>query len=283
MDSALVPLNQPVGPIDSYCDADEIVAFAQAINDPNPLYLNGLATPPTYGVVPGLPVLLGVPALPAEALEGSIGGVHGTHDLYIHKRVEPGTQLHTTGQRCTVTTGKAGMNVVVRLESRDDSGEVVVEQYWSSLMRGPVTGGDRGDKLADHSFPESARAELVGTLSLPTTRDQTFRYAGASGDRAAMHVNDEIARRVGFPRKFNQGLCTLGVVSRGLIELTANGDPRRVARIAVRFTAPTFPGEDIEVSAYEVGTTDLGLRSYAFEAFSGGVAVLRHGRVEVRD
>jgi acyl dehydratase len=283
VDSALVPLNQAVGPIASYCDADEIVAFAHAINDPNPLYLNGLATPPTYGVVPALPVLMSVPALSPEALEGTIGGVHGTHDLYIRKRIEPDTQLHTTGQRCAVVTGKAGMNVVVRLVSRDDSSEVAVEQYWSSLMRGPVTGGDRGDKLADHTFPESARAKLVGTLSLPTTRDQTFRYAGASGDRSAMHVNDEVATRLGFPRKFNQGLCTLGVVSRGLIELTAQGDPRRVARIAVRFAAPTFPGDDVEVSAYEAGTTDLGLRSYAFEAFSGGAAVLRHGRIEVRD
>jgi acyl dehydratase len=283
MDSERVPLNEVVGPVVAYCDADEIVAFSHAINDPNPLYLNGLATPPTYGVVPALPLYLSVAGLPPEALEGSIGGVHGTHDLYIRKRIEPGSQVHTTAERCAVTTSKAGMNVAVRLVSRDDSGEVAIEQYWSTLMRGPVTGGDRGDKLADHGFPESARAKLVGTLSLLTTQDQTFRYAGASGDRSPMHVNDQSAARVGFPRKFNQGLCTLGVVSRGLIELTADSDPRRVARIAVRFAAPTFPGEDIEVSAYEMGTTDEGLRSYAFEAFSGGVAVLRHGRVEIRD
>ena len=283
MDSALVPLGQPTDPFTAYCDADEIVAFAHAINHPNPLYLNGQATPPTYAVVPALPVLLSVAGLPPEATEGSIGGVHGTHDLYVRKRIEPGTRLHTTGERCAVTTSKAGMNVVVRLTSRDDAGEVAIEQYWSTLMRGPVTGGDQGDTLAEHNFPESARAHLVGTLTLPTTQDQTFRYAGASGDRAAMHVNDESATRVGFPGKFNQGLCTLGIVSGGLIKLTAADDPRRVTRIAVRFAAPTFPGEDIEVSAYEVGMTDEGLRSYAFEAFSEGGAVLRHGRIEVRD
>src|SRR4029077_13990184 len=98
-----------------------------------------------------------------------------------------------------------------------------------------------------------ARERLVGTVSLPTTRDQTFRYAGASGDRAAMHVDDEVARSFGFPRKFNQGLCTLAVTSRGLIDLAAGGDPRRVRRIAVRFSAPVFPGNAIELSVYDAG------------------------------
>ncbi len=283
MDSTLVPLKQPTHPVKAYCDADEIVAFAHATNDPNPLYLDGRATPPTYAVVPAFSAFMGVAALPREAMRGSIGGVHGTHDLYIHKPIEPGTHLHTTAERCAVTTSKAGMNIVVRLISRDDAGDVVIEQYWSSLMRGPATGGDRGDQLADHNFPESARSSLIGSLSLPTTQDQTFRYAGASGDRSPMHVSDEVAVGLGFPRKFNQGLCTLGVTTRGLIELAADGDPRRVARIAVRFASPTFPGDAIQLSVYEVGKTDQGLRSCAFEAFSGDVAVLRHGRIEVRD
>jgi acyl dehydratase len=174
------------------------------------------------------------------------------------------------------------MNVVVRLTSRDDAGELLVDQYWSSLVRGPVTGSDHGDDLPDHRFPDDARSGTVGSLVIPTTRDQTFRYAGASGDRTPMHVDDEAAKEFGFPRKFNQGLCTLGLVSRGLAELTAGGDPRRIFRIAVRFAAPCFPGDDIEVTAYEIGDVPGGFRSYAFEAQSGGKTVLRHGRVEVR-
>jgi hypothetical protein len=55
-----------------------------------------------------------------------------------------------------------------------------------------------------------------------------------------------------------------------------------MCRIAVRFAAPSFPGDDLEVSAYEIGTTEHGSQSYAFEAFSGTVAVLRHGRIEVK-
>ena len=149
--------------------------------------------------------------------------------------------LHTTAERYSVVTSKAGMNVFVRLMSTDEDGALVVEQYWSSLAQGDAEGGNQGPTLADHTFPEEARSRPMGTISLATTRDQTFRYAGASGDRSPMHVNDDVAVRSGRPQKFNQGLCTLGVASRGLIALAADDDPRRIRRVAVRFSAPAFP------------------------------------------
>jgi acyl dehydratase len=283
MDTSFVVLNEPAGPFLAYCDPDEIVAFALAVNDANPLYMDGSATPPTYAVVPAYPPMMALGQLPPEAVEGSKGGVHGTHDLYIHKRIEPGMHLYSTSERCTVTATGAGMNVVIRVTSRDETGEMVVEQYWFSFIMGEASGASRGEPVADHTFPEDARTRPIGTVSLATTRDQTFRYAGASGDRNAMHVNDDVARTVGFPRKFNQGLCTLGLATGGLVQLTADGDPGRIYRIAVRFAAPAFPGDEIEVSAYGIGSAGVGLQSYAFEAVSAGRTVLRHGRVEVRE
>jgi acyl dehydratase len=283
MDTRLVTLHVPAGPMTAYCDPEEIIAFALATNDPNPLYLNGLATPPVYAVVPTFaPMMTAAQQVPPEATEGMTGRVHGTHDLYVHRPIGPGTHIHTVAARCAVTATTAGMNLVVRLTSRDDAGQVLIDQYWSALLRGPVSGGNQGDDIPEHQFPDGARANPIGTVALPTTRDQTFRYAGASGDRSPMHVNDEVAQDNGFPRKFNQGLCTLGVVSRGLAELAAGADPRRVFRIAVRFAAPSFPGDDIDLTVYENGKTDLGMKSYAFEAESGGRTILRHGRLEVR-
>ncbi len=92
-----------------------------------------------------------------------------------------------------------------------------------------------------------------------------------------MHVNDEAAREVGFPRKFNQGLCTYGFAARMLVDLVAGGDAARLARFAVRFSAPAYPGDDIELAVFEIGEG-----SYAFEVTSGGQLVLRHGRAELR-
>jgi acyl dehydratase len=281
VDSTKVPLGVLTDVYDKYVDPDNVVAYALASNDDNPLYLSGEAVPPVFAVAVAWNAFINNPPLPPEAVHGQRGGVHGTHDLYIRKQMVPGSWLHTTGERSSVICSKAGMNVVTKLVSTDDDGDVVLEQYWSSLMRGEVTGGDQGTPVADHSFGDDVRANLVGSVSLPTTRDQTFRYAGASGDRSPMHFDDEVARAMGFPKKFNQGLCTLAVTSRGLIELAASGDPRRVRRIAVRFTSPSYPGEAIGLSVYDANGGDDGNQVFAFEAVCGDQFTLRHGLVEV--
>lgn len=283
MDSTKVPLGVVSAPNAKYLDPDNIVAYALASNDENPLYLAGDAVPPVFAVAVAWNAFMGVAAMPPEASAGSVGGVHGEHDLFLRKPMVPGTWLHTTSERTAVVCSKAGMNTFVKLVTVDDGGDVVIEQYWSTLLRGEVTGGDQGTPPPDHNVPDDARQRPVGTTSLPTTQDQTFRYAGASADRAPMHVDDEVARSMGFPRKFNQGLCSLAVTSRGLIELAAGGDPRRVRRIGVRFSSPVFPGNAIDLGVFDIGATEEGTHAYGFEASSEGQAVFRHGRVEVAD
>ena len=43
----------------------------------------------------------------------------------------------------------------------------------------------------------------------PVADDQTERYAAASGDDFAIHLDDEFARKVGLPGRIVHGLCTL--------------------------------------------------------------------------
>src|SRR5438874_11840469 len=56
IDTADIDLGSRSGPVVSFVDPDEVVAFALAINDDNPRYLDGSAVPPTYVVTPSLPV-----------------------------------------------------------------------------------------------------------------------------------------------------------------------------------------------------------------------------------
>jgi acyl dehydratase len=135
--------------------------------------------------------------------------------------------------------------------------------------------------MPDHTFPEAARSRKVGTMSLPTTHDQTFRYAGASGDRSTIHVSDQAAIQSGRPRKFNQGALSLGIATRALVALAAGGDPSRITRVAVRFSRYAYPGDDIDVSVYDAGSTAEGQHAYAFETASLGNTVLKNGWVEV--
>ena len=282
MDSAHVTLGLRVGPLASYVDPDAVYTFALAINDDNPCYLDGTAVPPTYAMTASLPVVQALPPHPPSILDAARAVVHGEHEIVIHKPITPGTRIRTTAERVGAIPTKAGMVVVQRVHAVDETGELLVEQHWVSMLIGAAHGAARGTPASDHSPPQEAPPTLVGRVVLATTRDQTFRYAGASGDRDPIHVDDEAARRQGFPGKINQGLGTLGIATRGLIGLAAAGDPSRVARIGARFSAPAYPGEPIEVTVYELGERPNGVREFTFEARTGNATVLRHGRFDVR-
>jgi acyl dehydratase len=107
--------------------------------------------------------------------------------------------------------------------------------------------------------------------------DQTERYAAASGDHFAIHLDDEFARSVGLPGRIVHGLCALAHAGRTVLGALAIDDPSRVRRFAVRFSAPLFPGEALTT---RVRRADGGA---VFESFNpAGTPVLKDGLVELR-
>ncbi len=130
-------------------------------------------------------------------------------------------------------------------------------------------------------MPPPAARRLLGSHAFEIAPDQGFRFAGASGDRVGHSVDDEMARREGFPGKILQGLCTLSMCSGAVVEIGAAGDPDRVRRFAGRFSAPVFPRQTLVVDVYDAGTTDDGAAVLAFEASASGRPAVTHGRAEL--
>ncbi len=58
---------------------------------------------------------------------------------------------------------------------------------------------------------------------------------------------------VGLPGVINHGLGTLSLVTGGLVEHVAGGDPTRVRRLSVRFTDMVFPGSDVTTTLWRQG------------------------------
>jgi acyl dehydratase len=107
--------------------------------------------------------------------------------------------------------------------------------------------------------------------------DQTARYAAASGDDFAIHLDDEFARGVGLPGRIVHGLCTMAFAGRAVLEAAGVEDPRTVKRIAVRFSAPLFPGETVTTRVWDMDG------AFGFEAVNAErVPVLKDGRLELR-
>jgi acyl dehydratase len=214
--------------------------------------------------------------VPAEVRRSATGGVHGEHDVVVHRPIVPGEPLNTWVER--YGTRPAGRNALVTLRyaTVDAGNAVVAEQLWTTVWFN-TTCELAGQPMPDHSFPDGARDKKIGTWRTDVDEDMARRYAELTGDWSAHHFDVEAARRSGFERVFLHGLCTMALCARGISELVADGDPARIGRVAVRFASPMFLGEQLQLAVY-----DAGAQGYAFEATCAGATVITHGRAELR-
>ena len=262
-------------------DADRARAYAAATNDDNPAYTSGKYAPPVFGVVPTWEAILLASAdvVPPEAM---MMIVHGEQDMHFHRPLTPGRTLRTRAEAFSVRVAGSGTRFTIRTVSVDgDDGDPVLEQYVTMFVRGMSDGESAGPDKPDHTFPDDARGRPVGEHTVHVDDDQTFRYRDASGDMMPIHVDDNFARSVGLPGIIAHGLCTMAMTSQAVLQTVAGGDPSRLKRLAVRFAANVFPGNDVETSVYEAGTSDDGNKVYAFEATSQGDLVIKNGLAEV--
>ena len=267
------------GPFFARLDPETIARYAAATGDRTTAVLDGQAIPAV------LPVLLVFDPneaaradLPDTAYQGARGGVHGEHDIVLHRPLVPGESLETWSQISAVRTTTAGTQVVMQFDQLDRNGMVVAEQWWTMILLGLQGMADLGVPPAEHRFPDTARAQPLGTVSRHIDADITRRYAELSGDWAAHHFDIDVARAAGFDFVFTHGLCTMAICAHLLLGLLGVDDPGRVRRIAVRFAAPTPLDCDLTLNAFGISE-----RVTAFEAEAKGTTTITHGRLELRE
>ncbi|HMF81746.1 MAG TPA: MaoC/PaaZ C-terminal domain-containing protein [Acidimicrobiia bacterium] len=262
-------------------DAERIKQYAAATNDPIPAHADGELAPPVFSVVPVWDVMGGAvgEVTPAEAFPFV---VHGEQDMYFHRPILPGMVLRARAAPIGIHVKQSGTTVVSRIETRDESGDLVNEQYSVTFFRG-VTGGEgKGETAPEHRFPEELRsAEPAAVAQQTFDLDQTYRYSTASGDTVPIHLDEEFAKSVGLPGIIIHGLCTMAFTSWAAIGELAAGEPALLKRLAVRFSKPVLPGETMTTRFWSAGERD-GNTVYAFESTNpAGDAVIKDGVAEI--
>jgi acyl dehydratase len=141
-------------------------------------------------------------------------------------------------------------------------------------FRGVGTGGVDGRPTTD-SRPTATATRGRRISDRIATR---CRYADASGDHFAIHLDDGFARSVGLPGRIVHGLCTMAFAGRAVREAAGVDDPHAICRLAVRFSAPLFPGDTLTTSVWGLGEGIYGFVA----AGSDGTPVIKDGRAELR-
>lgn len=218
-------------------------------------------------VLPTMALVLGTPGFWAmDPLSGLdwLNIMHGQQQLKIHAPLDPdGTLIGET----TVThmadkgPGKPALLRSVK-QLRTPGGTLVAETTDDWVVRG-AGGFDGARNLPGDALPPVPQRDPDAEISLPTSRSQAALYR-LSGDRNPLHIDPAVARSAGFNGPILHGLSTMGVVARGLIHACCPGDASALREMAVRFTAPVYPGETIRTQIWQDGA-NLQFCAYAVE------------------
>jgi acyl dehydratase len=203
--------------------------------------------------------------------------VHYEQDFVLHRPLEAGTTVVVQAAPVSLLARPNGTSLVIHVVTRDETGETLNEQYVTEFFRGVEAPTSVGERAPDHAFEVDGERPLA-EVAYEVAQDQTIRYADASGDHFAIHLDDEFARSVGLPGRIVHGLCTMAFTGRAVLEAAGVEDPRAIRRLAVRFSAPLFPGDTLTTSVWELGEGRYGFVA----AGSDGTPVIKDGRAELR-
>jgi acyl dehydratase len=110
-------------------------------------------------------------------------------------------------------------------------------------------GGSRGSRERV-DMPETEPDAIV---SYNTRPDQALLYR-LNGDRNPLHSDPGFATRAGFDRPILHGLCSFGFTGRALLHAVCDSDVSRFRAMSVRFSAPVFPGERLDIHIWHTGS-----------------------------
>jgi acyl dehydratase len=266
------------GPYTLVLDRAMAAALATTTLDDTASYFDGTALPPTaiatQTYTPQMAAIFEL--VPASVFAAAHGGVHGRHDLVLHRAIRPGEELHSLVETHSARRSKDNLRVTLRHRTYDAREDLVAEQWWTTVLLG-TSAEESGPDLPAHGGngcdPEQASAEEVIHIDAEMAR----RYAELSGDFSEHHFDVEAARRSGFAGPFLHGLCTMALCARAVVGMICPDDPSRLRRFALQFASPAYLHEDMTVRICRLGDD----RS-AFEATCGDSVVIRNGFAELR-
>lgn len=251
----------------------------------NPAYAGGMA-PPSYPVVYELPVLEKIWSDPAlnggeeQARNNVLMLVHGDQRMAFHRPLRAGDEVSFTAHIDGIEDKGSGEVLALRTESRA-GGELVCESKWGLFIRGIGSGkkpgaGKKPSAPSAKPAAEEAAPEAVFKSVVEIPADITPRYAAASNDRNPIHLDGDVAKAAGLKGVVVHGLCTMSTVMQSLIDGHLGGAPERLKSLAVRFSAPVYPGDTLTLEC-----RDAGGGAVSFEvAGAGGVKVIKGGLAE---
>lgn len=236
-----------------------------AVSDPLDRYQLRLVDEADQVVVPSIAAVIASPGFWARderSMEIDAARlVHGEQRIALERALPPHGRVVGVSRVCRIVDkgeGKGAL-ITVRKTLQSEQGERYGQAWQLFFCRGD--GGFSASGAADLILDD----EPLPPLAAAPTReaDQRVRYSVRKeaallyrlcGDANRLHIDLEVARRAGFPRPILHGLATYGLAAVAVIRAFASGDAQKLHGLDARFSAPLYPGEEVEFRMWDEGT-----------------------------
>lgn len=238
-------------------------------------------------VLPSFVTLAGAPGLwwrdPRTGAD-ALRVVHGEQHLRFFRPMAPSGVLIARNRVESLTDkgeGRGAIGVVVREVFDEPTGKLIARSTNVSVLRGD--GGfstkDGKSDAPPPPLPGVPSREPDATIDLVCRHESALLYR-LTGDLNPIHADPAVARAAGFAGPIMHGLGTYAMACHAVLRAELAYDPLRLAAMAVRFTAPVYPGESIHFEIWrESEAARLRLRA---KVLARNVTVLDNGVIEIR-
>jgi acyl dehydratase len=210
------------------------------------VYERELKVLPSFSVIPGFEAVR--PAVQGPGLDYKLSRMlHGEQELTVHNPLPLAASVVSTACVEAVYDKGSGAVAVLKADTCTTEGLPLCTNRFRLFIRGE--GGFGGDPGPD-AAPWNAGGVEVLRLSVPTLPQQAAIYR-LSGDRNPLHIDPAFAQKAGFERPILHGLCTYGVVCKAIVDHVLGGDPAAVRSWSARFAGSVYPGEALEIVAWQ--------------------------------
>ncbi len=176
--------------------------------------------------------------------------LHAKQGIRLYASLPPAGSVRSTHRVAHMYDKGAHALIVMEAEYVDaTNGQPLAATTTGIMVRGE--GGFGGERGPASNWAQPERAADYA-LTYRTRPDQALLYR-LSGDRNPLHSDPWFAQMAGFPRPILHGLCTYGFTGRALLHLCCGGDPARFGSMHARFSRPVFPGQALQINAWEDG------------------------------